>query len=306
MAQTTGTFAALYDNVDKTVYTGLGEYLTELKPIWRQYYNVMNSDRRFERVTGTIGMGDVPEKPEGQPYTLDLIRQGFTKDFLHTEFGMGFAVTETALEDDQFDALDKATMWLAYSARVVQEKRAAIPFNNGFTSETTWDGVSVFSTAHPLQTGASGQNTLTTAADLSATSLTQALIDLQNLTRLESGQIVAPISDLVLLVPPDLEFMGDRLLNSVGLPQSADNDRNPIKARRSWTMVVNPHLTDNDAWFLLAANKKMHGCRSYTRVPITQVPPMTDPNTGNRLYKVRFRQSWGFAYWQSSYGSPGA
>jgi hypothetical protein len=188
---------------------------------------------------------------------------------------------------------------------VVEEKRAAAIFNNGFTTETTPDGLPLFDAAHVLKSGATARNELATAADLSATSLTQALVDLQNQTKLESGQLAAPITDLILYVPPDLEFMADRILESAGLPGVADNDRNPIKSRRSWKLIVNPYLTDTDAWFILAANKKLHGITSYTRIPITQVPPMTDAKTGNRIYKVRFRRSWGAWQWQNCFGSPG-
>ncbi len=293
MAQTRGTFVELYDNVDKVINVVLQDQLKELQPIWRQVFNIKTSDRKFERVMTVTGMGDVPAKGEGETYALDVIKAGYTKDFTHVEFGLGFEVTETALEDDQYDQLEKNAMWLAFSARVVEEKRGGNVFNNGFTTETTPDGVSLFNATHVLKSGATARNILATAADLSATSLAQALVDMQNQTKLESGQLAAPITDLILYVPPALEFTADRILESAGLPGSADNDRNPIKSRRSWKLIVNPYLTDEDAWFILAANKKLHGITSYTRVPITQVPPMTDAKTGNRIYKVRFRRSWG-------------
>ena len=308
MAQVRSLTPGLYDNVDKLVYSVLNAQLKELKPIWRDYFNVKSSDKKFERVLTMVGMGDIPEKPEGAPYTTDFIRQGYTKDFTHTEFGMGFEVTPTALEDDQFDQLEKSSMWLAFSARVVQEKRAANVLNNGFSTELTPDGVSLFNSAHVLGGSAAGtaRNILASAADLSETSLVQALVDLQNQTKLESGQLVAPITSLTLIVPPDLEFLAERLIKSTGRPQSADNDLNAIKTRRTWDVAINPYLTDNDAWFLAATNSKMHGLVSYVRVPVTQEPPMTDTRTRNRLYSVRFRQSWGAYMWQNTFASPGA
>jgi len=106
-------------------------------------------------------------------------------------------------------------------------------------------------------------------------------------------------------VPPFLEFTADRILNSTLLPGSADNDRNPIKARRNWSIVVSPYLTDEDAWFLLPASKKQHGITSYTRVPMSMEPAMTDPRTRNRMYPIRFRRSWGCAFWQGVFGTPG-
>lgn len=306
MAQVRGLFPQLYDNIDKEVRSILKDALKELSPIFPGYYNMRTSDRKFERVLSITPFGDVPEKPEGEVYTLDYIRPAHTKDFTHVEFGMGFEVTETALEDDQYDQLNRAATWLAFSARYVQEKRAAVPFNLGFSTELTPDGVSLFNSAHVLAGGGTARNILATAADLSFASLSDALVDMQLETKIESGQIVAPIKSLVLLVPPALEFDAYRIVNSSGLPGSANNDKNPINALRTMKIVVNPHLSDTDAWFLLAGDKGMHGLTSYVRTPIRQVPPMTDAYTGNRVYKVRFRQSWGAWMWQGTFASPGA
>lgn len=305
MAQTRGTFAELYDNVDKSVFVLLGEALKELPKIWSKVYNVKTSDKKFERVMSVTGMGDIPQKAEGAAYVSDVIRPGWTKDFTHLEFGLMFEVTQTALEDDQYDQLAQHAKWLMFSARVVEEKYGHSVFNNGFTTEQSPDGVALFSASHVLKGGGSARNTLSAAADLSATSLQNALIDMSTQTKVEAGQVVQAANDLILFVPPALEFTADRILNSTLLPGSADNDRNPIKARRNWTLVVSPYLTDDDTWFLLDASKKGHGITSYTRVPISMEPAMTDPRTRNRLYPVRFRRSWGASFWQGTFGVPG-
>lgn len=305
-AQVRGTFPQLYDNIDKEVRTILKDALKELTPIHPEYYNMRTSDRKFERVMTVTPFGDVPEKPEGEVYALDLIRPAHTKDFTHVEFGLGFEVTETAQEDDQHDQLNRAATWLAFSARYVQEKRAAVPLNTGFTTELTPDGLPLFDEAHVLAGGGTARNELSTPSDLDFDSLSQALVDMQLETKIESGQIVAPMKGLTLVVHPANEFNAYRLLNSSGLPGSMDNDQNPIKALRQIKVVVNPHLSDEDAWFLFASQKSMHGLTSYVRVPIRQVPPMTDPFTGSRIYKVRFRQSWGAWMWQGTFASPGA
>ncbi len=305
MPQVRGSFVELYDNVDKAIFTLLFDAQKELPKIWSKVYNIKTSNKKFERVLSVTGMGDIPQKAEGAPYTSDVIRAGWSKDYTHLEFGLMFEVTQTALEDDQYDQLAQHARWLMFSSRVVEEKYAHAVFNNGFTTEQTPDGVSLFNAAHVLKGGGTARNTLAAAADLSATSLQQALVDWQTQTKVESGQLVAPAQDLILFVPPDLEFVADRILNSTLLPGSADNDRNPIKARRNWTLIVSPYLTDTDAWFLLAASKKSHGITSYTRVPTSMEPAMTDPRTRNRMYPVRFRRSWGASFWQGTFGSPG-
>lgn len=306
MAQARGSFDALYDNIDKSLQGIMKAQLKELARIYTSYYNIKSSDRKFERVVTYVPFGDTVAKEEGDAYTMDQIRQGYTKDFTHTENGLGFEVTQTAMEDDAENLLSRAGEWLAFSARYVEEGRAANPLNNGFTTETTPDGVSLFNTAHLLRSGGTAKNRPSVDADLSAQSLAQAMIDVQTDQKDEAGHLAAPVTSWKLVVPPALEFLADRLVNSTGLPGSADNDRNPIKALRTWDVIVNPRLTDPDAWFLLAGNKSQHGLTFYRRVPITLEPVKDDPRTGNKIVKVRHRFSVGAWTWVGTYGSAGA
>ena len=306
MAQTRGVNPDLYDNIDKTIFGIMKDKLSELPRIYPKVYNIKTSDRKFERVVTYVPMGDTQSKPEGEPYVMDTIRQGYTKDFTHTENGLGFEVTQTALEDDQENILSRAGDWLAFSGRYVEEGRAANPFNNGFTTETTPDGLSLFNALHVLKGGGTARNRPSTDADLSATSLQQAMIDSQTDNKDEAGHIAAPITSWTLYIPPQLEFLADRLVNSVGLPGSADNDKNPLKSLRTWNIVVNPRLTDTDAWFLIAGNKSQHALTFYRRVPITMEPMATDARTGNRIFKIRHRFSVGAWAWQGTYGTQGA
>ena len=305
MPQTRGTFTELHDNTDRTVFTLLGKEWKEQKPTWRRVYTIKDSGKRSELVTTVTGVGDIPEKGEGAAYATDVITVGYTKEFLHTEFGYMFEVTQTALEDDRHEVLSDHAKWFMFSARVVQERRAALPFVNGFTSETSPDGVSIFNAAHTLRGGGTARNQLTTASDLSWTSLQQALVDWQRETKFEAGQIMLPVEDLILYVPPELEFTAAKIVNSTLQPGVADNDLNTIRTLRNITIIKNVYLTDADAWFLLAGNKT-HGFCSYTRVPMSMEPARTDPRTSNRLYPVRFRQSWGNKWWQGSFGTAGA
>lgn len=306
MAQVRGINPDLYDNVDKTFYAVMKDRLKELPRIYPNYYNIKTSDRKFERIVTYVPFGDTLAKPEGEAYVMDTLRQGNTKDFTHTENGLGFEVTQTALEDDVENILNRAGEWLAFSARYVEEGRAANPLNNGFTTETTPDGVSLFSTSHALKGGGTAKNRPSTDADLSATSLTQAMIDTQTDQKDEAGHLSAPVTNWNLVIPPALEFLADRLVNSVNLPGSADNDRNPIKSRRSWDIIVNPRLTDADGWFLIAGNKSQHGLTFYRRVPISMEPMAIDPRTSNRIFKTRHRFSVGAWTWVGTYGTAGA
>lgn len=304
--QNRGVFSALYDNVDKTVTALIRKNVKEIPTIYTSIFGKMSTSKKFERFVTSAPFGDVPQKPEGNEYAFDLIMQAYTKDITPVEYGLGFEVTETAEEDDQYDELKKKSFYLTFSMRQVEENAAADVFNNGFTTQKTADAVALFSTSHTLKRGGTAKNRPSTDADLSITSLAQAFIDLTTDTKLESGQLGMPPTEYLLVVPAQSEFLAHRVVASTGLPGSADNDVNPVKARRKITIVVNPFLTDTDSWYLVPASSQRHGLIYLERIPITLTPPDTDPRTGNRLYKLRARKCWDSMDWRNTYGTVGA
>lgn len=304
--QTRGVFPGLYDNVDKVVDGLLGKELKELPKNWAKIFRTQSSDKKFERFVSSAPFGDIPEKAEGADYSFDLIMQGYTKDVTPVEFGMGFRLTETADEDDQIGELKKYSKYLAFSARTVQSKYAARVFNNGFASQYTADAVVLFSTAHTLKRGGTAKNRPSSDADLSIDALMQAFIDLNTDLKMESGQIMDPPTDYILYVAPANEFVALQLVKSVGLPGSVENDINPVKASRNIEVVVDPQLSDADAWFLVPKSKERHGLVHLDRIGITLGRPMDDADTGSRVYKIRMRQTWDSIWWQGVYGTQGA
>lgn len=304
--QTRGAFPALYDNVDKTVAGLFGKELKELPKNWTKLFRRQGSDKKFERFVSSAPFGDIPEKGEGADYTFDLIMQGYTKDVTPIEFGLGFKLTETADEDDQYGELKKYTKYLAFSARTVQRKYAARVFNNGFSSQVTADTVALFSTSHTLKRGGTAKNRPSSDADLSIDSLMQAFIDLNTDLKMESGQIMDPPTEYYLVVAPANEFVALQIVKSAGLPDTALNDINPVKASRTVEVLVDPQLTDTDAWFLVPKSQERHGLIHLDRIGITFGRPMDDADTGARVYKVRFRQTWDSIWWQGVYGTQGA
>ncbi len=305
-AQTRGSFTQLNDNTDRLIYVMYQQQLKELPDIWKKVTQVLDSNRATEIRMPIVGFGDIPEKPEGNPFSTDVLMPGYEKRVTHTEFGGAFEVTQTALEDDLHDQLTKAPMWLMFSAGYTIEKRAANLWNNGFSTELASDGLSVFNTGHTLVRGGTFRNRPSAEVDLSWNALKDAITDLSTETKHDSGQLALAVQDLILYVPPSLEMLADRIVNSTGLPGVTDNDRNAIKARRNIEIVVNPLLTDTDAWFLVAKNKKMHGFKAYERIALGQIPPENDPRTRSRLYPIRFRMSWFVDIPQNSWGTQGA
>lgn len=303
MAQFRGTASVLYDNIDKVVYSVVETTGKQLPQIHKKYYRVLTSDRKFERRTQFAQFDSVPLKGEGEDYVSKQIKTGNSVDFTHLEFGLGFEVTETAEEDDQFDVIADYAAGLMRAARWTEETYAASPLILGFSTQTSPDGAAWFSASHTLISGGTCSNLITD--DLSNDSLMNALILSATDAKSEEGHNLMLQEGWDLIVPPALMGVAERVVNSAGLPGSAENDVNPVKNLFKVNVIVNPLITDTDSWFLLAKGKN-HGLLSYTRVPMQMKPMIRTERSDNRLYRLRFRKSWGVDRWQGAVGSQGA
>jgi hypothetical protein len=303
--QVRSTIPANVDNVDKAVTSLLNKNVDELQPIFPKLYKKQTTGRKFERTVTTAPFGDVPQKPEGEEYATDLIQQANTKDVTPLEYGLMFEVTEAAEEDDEYAELAKKAKYLVFSMRQVQDKNGALVFDNGFTTQLTADGIALFSTAHTLKRGGTAKNRPSSDADLSVTSLSQAFIDLDTDTKLESGQIVMPAKGYYLHVAPANRFNAIKIVKSVKDPESAMNAVNPL-SDLDITVVVNPFLSDTDAFYLVPKDKDANGLVYLERRAPYQPMPDNDARTGNRLYKLRARFVHDSVDWRNCYGSTGA
>jgi hypothetical protein len=193
-------------------------------------------------------------------------------------------------------------------ANTKQVKAAAV-LNNAFAaagaagSNPGGDGVSLINTQHPLQTGGFLQNRLSTDADLNETSLEQSLIDIADF-RDERGLRTA-IKGMKLIVPRQLQFTANRLMESTLRTGTADNDINAIRNMGVIPegYVVNHYLTDADAFYI--KTDAPNGFKHFTRTPLKTVME-GDFDTGNIRYKARERYSFGFSDPRCVFGTSGA
>jgi hypothetical protein len=189
---------------------------------------------------------------------------------------------------------------MAYTKQV----KAAAILNNGFNASVTYgDGKSLFATDHPLVSGGTNSNRPATAADLNETSLENAVIQISLWTD-ERGLLIAA-KPRKLIVPPALQFVATRLLETSLRVGTADNDINALKNNGSIPegYTINHFLTDTNAWFL--KTDVMNGLKHFVRVPLSTSMD-TDFDTGNNRYKARERYSFGVSDPLGIFGSPGA
>jgi hypothetical protein len=271
----------------------------------KEIYETETSERSFEEETKLSGFSAAPVKNEGSAIRYDNAQEAWTARYNHETIALGFSLTEEAIEDNLYDSLSaRYTKALARAMSYTKQVKAANVLNNGFSAGYTGgDGVSLFNTAHPLVSGGTNGNTPTTAADLNETSLENAVIQIAAWTD-ERGLLI-DAKPKKLIVPPALQFVATRLLETELRVGTTDNDVNALKNNGSIPegYTINHFLTDSNGWYL--TTDVPNGMKHFVRSPLANSMD-GDFDTGNVRYKSRERYSFGWSDPLGMYGSPGA
>jgi len=270
-----------------------------------EIFDIENSDRAFEEEVMLSGFANAAVKAEGAAVTFDNANESFTSRYTHETVALAFAITEEAVEDNLYDSIARRyTKALARSMANTKQIKAANVLNNGFSSSFPGgDGKELFATDHPTVSAGDLKNELSTSADLSETSLEQAMIDIAAFKDERGLKIAA--RGLKLIIPSELQFTAERILKSPARVGTADNDLNALSSMGMIPQgyVVNNFLTDTDAFFI--KTDVPNGMKMFNRAAI-KTAMEGDFDTGNMRYKARERYSFGFSDWRGMFGSPGA
>jgi len=271
----------------------------------KEIYETETSERSFEEETKLSGFSAAPVKNEGSAIAYDNAQEAWTARYTHETIAMGFSITEEAIEDNLYDSLSsRYTKALARAMAYTKQVKAAAVLNNGWSSTVTYgDGQPLFSISHPLVSGGVNSNTPAVQSDLNETSLENAVIQIAAWTD-ERGLLIAA-RPRKLIVPPNLQFVATRLLETELRVGTNDNDINAIKNNGSIPegYTINHFLTDTNGWFL--TTDVPNGLKHFVRTPM-QTGMDGDFDTGNVRYKARERYSFGVSDPLGIFGSQGA
>lgn len=273
----------------------------------KEIFEVESSDRSFEEETKLSGFGAAPVKAEGATIAYDNAQEAWTARYVHETIAMGFALTDEAVEDNLYGSLSaRYTKALARAMAHTKQVKAANILNTGFTGSgnpTYGDGKVLFATDHPLVSGGVNSNRPATMADLNETSLEAAVIQIAAWTD-ERGLLIAA-KPKKLIIPPSLQFVATRLLQTELRVGTADNDLNALKTNGAIPggYAVNHYLTDPNAFFL--TTDVPNGAKMFVRAPMSTGSDV-DFDSGNIRYKARERYSFGVSDPLGMWGSSGA
>ena len=271
---------------------------------WKQIANFVTSTRAYEEDLEIVGMGSMPQKPEGEGIVYQDPSQGEKVRYTHVTYGLGFRVTEEMHEDDLYGQIKKMPMQLTKAALNIREVVFFNLLNNGFTSVYGFPkfgtNETIFNTAHTLRGGGTQANRLAVDADLGIASLEAAVLLFDNLVD-EMGFPIT-IKPRKLVHAPALKQIVRELLGSEFKPYTNANEINAVKQDGFTPIQVN-YLTNTNSWFLFADNED-HDFKFIERRAITYQTG-DDFDSGDMKNKATQRFSVGVGEYRGSFASQG-
>ena len=260
--------------------------------------------RNYHEEPVLYGFGAAPQLPDGTPVSYQQGGVLFLKRYVYNVYGLAFALTKVLVEDGDHIRIGQVyARHLAQSLVETKETLCANVLNNAFTGGATagGDGVALNSSAHPIVNG-TVSNLLSTAANLSQTSLEQMLIQVRQAVD-NNGKKIRLVPRQLVVAPGNL-FQAEVLLKSVLRAGNANNDINPVKSigLLDEGAAVISRLTSATAWWV--QTDAPEGMKLMMRRGLEKTME-GDFETDTMRYKATERYDVGFTDWRSMYGTPG-
>ena len=267
----------------------------------------------FDEITGIarayheepvqFGFGAAPELPDGMPVTYQSGGVLFIQRYLYKVYGLAFALTKVLVEDGDHVRIGQTyAKHLAQSMVETKETLGANVLNRAFNSSYVGgDGVSLVNSAHPIASG-TFSNVLSTAANLSQTSLEQMLVQIRNAVDNNGKRI--RLTPKKIVTGPSNVFQAEVLLKSVLRAGTANNDINPVKSMGMLDEGQGnlSRITSTTAWWI--KTDAPEGLKLVKRRGLEKSME-GDFDTDSMRYKSTERYAFGFTDPRGIYGTPG-
>lgn len=271
---------------------------------WSRVFREQNGiPRNYHEEPVLYGFGAAPQLPDGTPVSYQQGGVLFLQRYVYNVYGLAFALTKVLVEDGDHIRIGQVyARHLAQSLIETKETLCANILNRAFNSSYVGgDGVSLINTAHPLAIG-SFSNQLSTAANLSQTSLEQMLIQIRQ--AVDNNQKKIRLVPKQLVVAPGNVFQAEVLLKSVLRAGTANNDINPVKSigLLNEGATVMSRLTNPNSWWI--QTDAPEGLKLLMRRKLEKTME-GDFETDSMRYKATERYIPGWTDPRSLYGTPG-
>lgn len=266
------------------------------KPTYQRIATVVPSTTESETYAW---LGDIPGMREwlGDREVQNLSGSDYT--IKNKDFELTVGVGRNAIEDDKIGLYNPSIQMLAESAALHPDELVFSLLSDAFAA-LCYDGKPFFAADHPV-----GEKTVSNKLTdkLSLQSYITARAMMQSFKN-SKGRSLGLVPDL-LVVPPALEATARDIL----IADYVNGTRNTMKDTAE--IHVEPRLTSDSAWFLLATKRPLKPIifQQRKKPKFVSITEETSPNVFMQktyLYGVDSRDNVGFGFWQMGVGSDGS
>src|SRR5271157_404695 len=297
---TTSGFSAL---LSPDLWEVILETGREVPLIYPAFMNELDMPWRTLKSQQVAGLGTVPQKTEGAPFTTDAPNLENQKTATPVAYGLAVIFSWEAWEDELYGVFRDMAAELARSSRFRLEVDAHVGLNNAFNTAVVGfnPGESLCSTTHTSPTTSTVQaNRPSPDVGFSVSGLQAALQSFYTL--LNDRDLPQNAHPSTVILHPNSFMAAREVLGSSGKPYSADNEMNAlIPEGLNW--ILDRFLNTTTNWFVIAP-KGQHGMNFGLRTP-PLFDAWDDPWTKNAVFSVFQRHVPWFTDWRGVYGSTG-
>lgn len=273
---------------------------------WKSIFRIKSDDRAFFEEVMYGGTGLLQQRGEGESTLYEGMGQAATARHTPMNYSGGVIVTHNMIQDGMgFSIVEAQAKRLAKSVAETRSRIAFNVLNRAFNTSYlgTLDGVELCG-SHTTNNGDTIQNESSTSAALSETSIEQMYVDLRNMV--DEAGLLNMVKSKKLIIPRELAFEADRLLNSTKRSGTSDNDTNAIDSLGLFPggMVVSDFLDSSTAWFV-ETDADDQGLTVFEREAPTFSSEAQFDNR-NVKYSVWMRMAAHWTDYRHIYGSAGA
>ncbi len=208
-------------------------------------FTIKGSKKAVEHDYHIAGLGEWDDKDSMGSAASDVLRPGEQIDYTHAEYAKQCQVERKFVDDELYEVISKIPKSLGKGGRLKAEKTAAAVINGGFTN-TGYDGVALFSAAHPRYGAIGGTVSNLATGALSDANVKSALTKGRAMT--DDAGMPIEFQAKRLVVPADLEWTGLKITQNSFEADTTDRNDNFLKSRLS--LFVWDYLTSTTAWML--------------------------------------------------------
>lgn len=224
---------------------------------------------------------DVPFVPEAN------IAAAPAKTSLVYSFIKNMPISRTFMADQQLSAVSKAVRQQALTYGASRDRKAFQVYANGFTTQTTIDGVALFSNSHVNENGDTVDNLETGA--LTDQNLNIAINSLR--TQLSQTGVILGYEPKWLLTPSILHQTGMTVAKSVLRSGSGNNDLNYFSEMYPGMKVVYSPFLDSTSTTAYFIGSQTHGVSRFEREGFfTKLQDWSENINDQYMYKMRARE----------------